>query len=61
MAGRLFAGAAGAACVATGVARHVLWYVSYHVDSHSGARRDGAAQRLNVRPASPRSSRSRMR
>ena len=51
MAGKLLAGAAGAAYLAAGVARHVLWYVGYHVDSHTGARDDQSAHRLNGRSA----------
>jgi hypothetical protein len=49
MAGNFLASAAGAACLAAGVARHVLWYVSYQVDTHGAARLDESARRLNGR------------
>ena len=38
MARRLLGGAREAAAVAAGLAKHVLWYVSYRVD---GTSRDG--------------------
>jgi hypothetical protein len=32
MARKLFAGAAGAVSLATGLARHIAWYLTYQVD-----------------------------
>jgi hypothetical protein len=38
MSGKLLEGATGVCAAAAGVARHVVWYLSYQIDGAAGAR-----------------------
>jgi hypothetical protein len=40
MSGKLLEGATGVCAAAAGVARHVVWYLSYQIDGTAGARGD---------------------
>jgi hypothetical protein len=44
MSGKLFEGATGVCQAAAGVARHVLWYLSYQVDGSAGVREEPPAR-----------------
>ena len=40
MSGKLLEGATGVCAAAAGLARHVVWYVSYQIDGAAGTRAD---------------------
>lgn len=40
MSGKLLEGATGVCAAAAGLARHVVWYLSYQIDGDAGARAD---------------------
>jgi hypothetical protein len=40
MSGKLLEGATGVCAAAAGLARHVVWYLSYQIDGSAGSRAD---------------------